>query len=86
MFFKNTTEKNIKTLSQHEFTQMVDSNLIVKADVNYDIQSPMLNVIVGKYYSDSVDSAGVRTEVTFRAEVDLTKDLKKKCSPRTSLT
>ena len=78
MFFKNTTETNIKTLSQYEFTQMVDSNLIVKADVNYDIQSPMLNVIVGKYYSDSVDSAGVRTEVPFRAEVDLTKDLKKK--------
>ncbi len=62
------------TLEQYDFTQKVQSNQIVKATIHYDVSSP-LYLVVGKYAKVGAD--GKKTEVPFKAEVDMTEDLKK---------
>jgi cell division protease FtsH len=82
MMLRDRSTTTTATLEQYEFTQKVESNLIAKATVNYDVQSP-LHIIVGKYYKTGadgkkmLDAAEKPIEVPFRAEVDLTDDLKK---------
>ena len=82
LFVKDRTASSVKPLEQYEFTQKVESNLIVKATINYDVQSP-LHIVVGKYYETTpegkkvLDSAGKPVEVPFKAEIDFTDELKK---------
>ena len=68
MLFKEKLDSPADLLSQYTFQQLVDSNLIVEASVNYNPQSP-LNEVIGKYYK--VEN-GQKTIAPFRAKVKLT--------------
>src|SRR5579872_917662 len=70
MLFKEKLDSPADTLSQFAFQQLVESNLITEATINYNPQSP-LNEIVGKYYKDSDH----RTTAAFRAKVKLTEKM-----------
>src|SRR2546426_9141628 len=83
MLFKDRLESQDKMLSQFRFQQLVESNQIAKATINYSPQNPFLTEIVGEYYK--TDIAGNRTKlndqeekVPFRAKVRLTSKLEKK--------
>src|SRR5690349_2505195 len=69
-------ESSRQVLSQYEFTQLLNSNLIAKASVSYDVQNPFSNLyqITGKYYK--ADKEGRQSELPFKAEVYLTEKLK----------
>src|SRR5439155_16890530 len=56
MLFKHRLESQDKMLSQFRFQQLVESNQIAKATINYSPQNPFLTEIVGEYYR--TDSAG----------------------------
>jgi cell division protease FtsH len=71
MLFKEKMEAPGLPLTQYQFQQLVESNLIVKATVNYSPQNPSLNEIVGTYRTE----ADRRTEIPFRAKVRLTPKL-----------
>jgi len=79
---KDRSNNGTDTLEQFTFMQKVESNLIAKAVVSYDAQSP-LHLIIGSYYKTGpdgkqvLDNAGKPVQVPFKAEVDLTDDLKK---------
>ena len=62
-------------LSQYEFFQKVDSNLIASASINYGAQSA-LTEITGNYYQPAPD--GKRVEVPFRTKARLTESLENK--------
>ncbi len=74
MLFKEKMEAPGVPLTQHQFQQLVDSNLIVKATINYSPQNPSLNEIVGTYHTEG----DRRTEVPFRAKVRLTPKLEER--------
>jgi cell division protease FtsH len=74
MLFKEKMDTPGETLSQSKFWELVDSNLIAKATVNYSPQSQALNEINGFYYRDSDRKA----EVPFRAKVRLTQNMEEK--------
>jgi len=71
MLFKDKMDAPGETLSQHRFTQLMESNLIAKATVNYSPQSSSLNEIRGTYYKD----AERKIEAPFRAKVRLTASM-----------
>jgi cell division protease FtsH len=81
MLMKERTTAKSDDLEQFEFTRKVQSNLVAKAIINYDAQSP-LHLIVGTYYKTgadgkkALDAAGKAIEVPFKAEVDLTDNMK----------
>jgi len=81
MLMKERATSGTDQLEQYQFTLKVQSNLIASADISYDIQSP-LRTVVGKYYKTGpdgkilTDASGKPLEVPFRAEVDLTDDLR----------
>ena len=58
MLFKERMEPQGEKLSHARFLQVVDSNLIAKATINYSAQSPFLREIVGEYYK--TDAEGKR--------------------------
>ena len=60
MLLKDRMEPTGEVLSQYEFLQKVESNLVVQATINYSPQSPLLTEITGKYYR--TDAEGKRTE------------------------
>jgi cell division protease FtsH len=62
-------------LNQYTFQQLVESNQIVQATINYSPQSPDLREITGKYRKIENDA---KTEVPFRAKVRLYPELEKK--------
>ncbi|MBI5386456.1 MAG: ATP-dependent zinc metalloprotease FtsH [Verrucomicrobia bacterium] len=75
MLFKNQATTGPEVLEQFQFIQMVHSNLIAKAVVSYDAQSP-LHLIRGKYYKtgpngQKVMESGKPVEVPFMTDVDL---------------
>jgi cell division protease FtsH len=72
MLFKEKLDSPADMLSQYAFQQLVDSNLIAEATINYNLQSP-LEEIVGKYYKDDH-----RTTTPFRAKVKLTEKMEEK--------
>jgi cell division protease FtsH len=74
MLFKEKLDSPADPLSQFKFQQLVDSNLIAEASVNYNPQSP-LEEIVGKYYKIENDQ---RVAVPFRAKVKLTEKMEEK--------
>jgi len=53
MLFKERMDAPGELLSQSRFWQLVDSNQIASAIINYSPQNPSLNEVVGKYYRDS---------------------------------
>src|SRR5439155_11247002 len=72
MLFKDRLESGSGEISQHKFEELVDSDQIVQATINYDPQNPALNEVVGRYYKLEKDA---RVEVPFRAKVRLTGSL-----------
>ena len=49
MLFKDRMEPPGEVLTQYRFQQLVESNQIVQATINYNPQSPDLREITGKY-------------------------------------
>src|SRR5690242_8510673 len=66
MLFKEKLDSPADLLSQYKFQQLVDSNLIVEATINYSPQSPQLNEVIGKYYKLDGEH---KTIEPFRAKV-----------------
>src|SRR5436305_2350597 len=58
MLFRDRMETQGDPLSQYRFQQLVDSNQIAQATINYSPQNPYLTEIVGKYFK--TDSSGAR--------------------------
>src|ERR1035438_2324511 len=74
MLFKDRMESPGDVLSQYQFQEMVNSNLIAQATISYNPQNSALNEIAGKYYKD----ADHKVAVPFRARVKLYPELEKK--------
>ena len=72
MLVKEKWEPQSENLGQYQFQQLVESNQIVKATINYSPQSPDLREVVGQYRK--VDG-GV---ALFHAKVRLLPELEKK--------
>ncbi len=75
MLFKDRMDAPGDLLSQYRFQQLVESNQIIQATINYSPQSPALNEIVGKYRKVENDP---KSEVPFRAKARLYPELEKK--------
>jgi ATP-dependent Zn protease len=75
MLFKDRMESPGDLLSQYQFEQLVESNQIACATINYNAQGSALNEIDGKYYRLENDR---KLEVPFRSKVRLTRDLEAK--------
>src|SRR5437764_5879700 len=83
MVMRDRWESPGELINQYKFQQLVESNQVAQATLNYNPQDPYLTEIIGKYYK--VDSTGshIKKEdkdetVPFRAKVRLTTDLEKK--------
>jgi cell division protease FtsH len=68
-------DNRYRKLNHVEFVQLVASNLVTKAVINYNPQSESLREITGKF--KEVGPNGEIAEVPFRAEVRLLDDLEK---------
>jgi len=75
MLFKDRMEPPGELLSQPRFQQLVESNQIVQAIINYNPQSSDLREVTGKYRKLENDT---KSEVPFRARVRLLPDLENK--------
>src|ERR1041385_8523662 len=60
MLFKDRLDSQDKMLKQYQFQQLVESNQIAKAIINYSPQNPFLTEIVGK--SSRPDAAETRVK------------------------
>ncbi|MFO1515274.1 MAG: AAA family ATPase, partial [Verrucomicrobiota bacterium] len=70
-------------LSQYEFQQKVDSNLVASATINYGAQSSYLTEIIGNYYKtdkegNKIIKDGKPEEVPFRTKARLTEAIENK--------
>ena len=70
-------------LSQYEFQQKVNSNLIASATINYGAQSSYLTDIVGSYYEtdasgNKIVRDGKPAEIAFRTKARLTEEIENK--------
>ena len=70
-------------LTQYEFQQKVDSNLVASATINYGAQSSYLTEIVGNYYAtdkegNKILKDGKPAEVPFRTKARLTEQIENK--------
>ncbi len=72
MLFKDRMEPPGDVLSQPRFQQVVESNQIVQATINYNPQSSDLREVTGKYWKMEGDR---KVEAPFRAKVRLLNDL-----------
>ena len=75
MLFRDRMDTPGDVLNQYTFQQLVESNQIVQATINYSPQSPDLREITGKYRKIEND---VKSETPFRAKVRLYPELEKK--------
>src|SRR5712672_3042857 len=75
MLVKERWEPQADALTQYKFQQLVESNLIVSATINYSPQSPDLREIVGKYKKLDHDKEVV---TMFRTKARLYPKLEKK--------
>ncbi|HVV00440.1 MAG TPA: ATP-dependent zinc metalloprotease FtsH [Verrucomicrobiae bacterium] len=81
MLMRDRWETQGDTISQYKFEQLVNSNLIAQATINYSPQNPFLNEVDGKAYK--VDAEGHHIKgadqqdevVPFRAKVRLTQKM-----------
>ena len=83
MVMRDRWESPGTLINQYKFQQLVASNQIAQATINYNPQDPYLTEIIGRYYK--LDPTGARIpgkdgEVTenFRAKVRLTSRLERK--------
>ncbi len=72
MLFKDRMESPGEILSQYKFQQLVQSNQIAGATINYSPQSPDLREITGKYWKAEGDG---KVAVPFRVKARLTPKL-----------
>jgi cell division protease FtsH len=75
MLFRDRMDTPGDVLNQYRFQQLVESNQIVQATINYNAQSPDLREITGKYNKIENDK---KSETAFRAKVRLYPELEKK--------
>src|ERR1041385_1560856 len=73
MLFKERMDAPGEVLTQYRFQQLVESNQIASATINYSPQNPELHEVIGKYIRE-----GTKTEVPFRAKVRLTPNMEEK--------
>jgi cell division protease FtsH len=83
MLFRDRMETQGDPLSQYRFQQLVESNQIAQATINYSPQNPYLTEIVGKYFK--TDSSGARIAkngvdelIPFRTKARLTAKMEEK--------
>jgi len=81
---KEKIDSTGETLTQYNFFQKVDSNLVVSATINYGAQSAYLTEIAGKYLATDregnfvKDASGKNKEVSFRVRARLTEKMEDK--------
>jgi cell division protease FtsH len=75
MLFRDRMDTPGDFLNQYTFQQLVESNQIVQATINYSPQSPDLREITGKYTKIEGDK---KVATQFRAKVRLYPELEKK--------
>src|SRR3954470_17747604 len=80
MVMRDRWETSGEPINQYKFQQLVESNQIAQATLNYNPQDQYLTEVIGKYYK--VDSAGNHIKkddkdetVPFRAKVRLTSNI-----------
>jgi cell division protease FtsH len=82
MYFRERLESPAQVLSQYDFMQKVDSNLIAKASINYNPQSPLTEVTGTYYQADKAGNPlkvdGKPVEVRFRTKARLTEKMEEK--------
>src|SRR5262249_62333789 len=84
MLMRDKWESQGKQIGQAEFQQLVDSNQIASAKINYSPQNLALTEVTGKYYrTDSTgarikDRTGQEEAVSFQAKGRLYKKLEQK--------
>jgi cell division protease FtsH len=83
MLFRERMESQGEVVSQYKFQQIVASNQLVQATINYSPQNPFLTEVVGKYYR--TDEKGNRMKkgdqdelVAFRTKARLTRRFEEK--------
>jgi cell division protease FtsH len=75
MVFKDRMDPPGDVINQYRFQQLVESNMIAQATINYSPQSPDLRDITGKYYPSDNDK---KIAIPFRAKVRLYPELEKR--------
>jgi cell division protease FtsH len=75
MLFKDRMESPSEGIKQTKFMQLVESNQIVSATINYNPQGTYLREITGKYLKNPSDP---KSETSFQAKVVLYPELEKK--------
>jgi cell division protease FtsH len=71
MLLRDRMETQAQPVTQWQFFQIVDSNQLAQATLNYNPQDPQLTEITGKYFKAEKD--GHRVEVPFRLKARLTQ-------------
>ena len=74
MLFKDRMESPGEVIKQTRFMQLVESNQIISATINYNPQGSYLREITGKYWKDNDH----KVEAPFQAKVVLYPELEKK--------
>jgi len=75
MLLRDSMEAPGDFLNQYKFQQLVESNQIIQATINYNPQSPDLREITGKYWKIENDR---KVEAPFRAKARLYPELEKR--------
>src|SRR5205814_2400426 len=84
MIFRNNSGQQAEVLTQTQFIDKVESNLISKGTIIYDPQSPYLHEIRGRYIKTDttgqqiLDASGKPVEVAFSAKARLPEKLEEK--------
>src|SRR5512143_3955981 len=69
MLFRDKMDSQGENISQYHFLQLVHSNLIAQAVINYSPQNPSLTEITGKYYRTERPENGTHPK-SIKAEQD----------------
>jgi cell division protease FtsH len=84
MIFRNNSGSQAEQLTQTQFIEKVESNLITKGTIIYDPQSPYLHEVRGKYAKTDtagqpvLDAAGKPAEVSFTTKIRFTEKFEEK--------
>src|SRR3954453_3301673 len=60
MLMKDRWESQGEALKQYQFYQLVESNLVAQATVNYSPQNPYLTEVTGRYYKTDASGAHIK--------------------------
>jgi cell division protease FtsH len=83
MLFREKMDSQGEILTQYRFQQLVESNLIAQATINYSPQNVSLTEISGKYYKTDADGNRIKENgqdklVVFRTKARLTQKIEDK--------